>query len=105
MTEREPLDRHVLTFPMGGPPVWVVIRSEEYLAEERLTREVQAMKENRSEKRAHVEPPPVCRQPGRALDWNLGYKDKAVRRSLKERQAELFGPADTVDERGKRVDC
>lgn len=60
------------------------------------------MKANRSERRAHKEPRPVCREPERAPEWDLGKKIAAVNRRLKARQATLF-PQEGIDERGKRA--
>jgi len=57
---------------------------------------------NRSDKRAHEEPRPVCRVPERAKDWDLGKRIAAVNRRLKMRQASLF-PKPDVDERGRRA--
>jgi len=57
---------------------------------------------NRSDKRAHVEPRPVCRVPERAKDWDLGKRIAAVNRRLKMRQTSLF-PKPDVDERGRRA--
>jgi hypothetical protein len=65
---REELDRHVLEFPKDGPPTWVVYKMSDNLAEERLAGEVIALRVNRSEKRAHVEPPPVV--PDCSCGWS-----------------------------------
>jgi hypothetical protein len=103
--ERELLDMHVMFFPKDCPTgyEWRVIKSEERLSEERLAREVEAVKMNRSDRRAHVGPHPVVREPG------LGPMIEALnrglqRRQLRETQGELFGlvPKDDLRPDGKR---
>jgi hypothetical protein len=97
------LDRHVMFFPPEGRWYWVVVKSEERLAEERLAREVEAVKVNRSERRAHVRPAPVAGIPSlgsRIEDVNRAF----MRRRLRETQGELFGfaPKDEVRPDGAR---
>jgi len=97
----EELDRHFLWFPPEGSPVWRVVKSEEWLAEEWLARKVENV--NRSESRARTAPAPVCREPERVSDWSLGKRVAAVNRRLKQRQLSLLPPDPDVGVDGKRV--
>lgn len=128
MVDRELLDLHYIWFPPEGPWVWRVIKSEDRLAEERLAREVEAvkkqrvkwetpeaqalsdkldrfaMKVNRSERRAATSPAPLLpvehlvRMTGQIADRQL-----ELRRRPREAQVELFGfVAPDVGVDGKR---
>jgi hypothetical protein len=95
------LDVHVLYFPVEGPPVWRVLKSEERLAEERFAKEVCELKVNRSEKRAHVGPGSVVDVPCAGVDRRA--MTRSQRAATLARQGSLFAVKSDVDDKGRRV--